>query len=115
MSTMVRVGSMRRGYLLWAGCGVLVVLGCGGLLVRGLALERDLARRKGEFLSSVTHELKTPLSAIRMYGEMLRDGWTDNPGKRRRYLAHITRESDRLGRLIAPTTWFSPPTSPLKN
>ncbi|MBI4231578.1 MAG: HAMP domain-containing histidine kinase [Planctomycetes bacterium] len=95
-----RVETLQRRYLLWAGGVVGIVALCGGLLVRSLGAERDLARRKVDFLSSVTHELKTPLSAIRMYGEMLRDGWTDDPAKRARYLDHITRESERLSRLI---------------
>ena len=48
----------------------------------------------------MTHELKTPLTAIRMYGEMLRDGIVASDAKRQEYYRHITAESERLSRLI---------------
>jgi signal transduction histidine kinase len=55
----------------------------------------------------VTHELKTPLTAIRMYGEMLRDGIVPSDAKRQEYYRHITAESERLSRLINNVLEFS--------
>jgi len=50
-------------------------------------------------VTAVSHELKTPLTAIRMYPEMLREGWT--PAERRAvYYAFMHDESGRLARLI---------------
>ncbi|HEY5790909.1 MAG TPA: HAMP domain-containing sensor histidine kinase, partial [Gammaproteobacteria bacterium] len=77
----------------------LVLLGGFTLLYRlGLGQVR-LARQQQDFVSAVSHELKTPLTSIRMYGEMLREGWVDE-GKRQAYYDYIHGESERLSRLI---------------
>ncbi len=58
------------------------------------------ARRRTGFVTTVSHELKTPLTSIRMYSEMLAEG-ADLDGERRaRYLSRIVSESERLTRLI---------------
>jgi signal transduction histidine kinase len=59
-----------------------------------------LAQQQQDFVSAVSHELKTPLTSIRMYGEMLKEGWTDEE-KRRQYYDYIHDESERLTRLIS--------------
>jgi signal transduction histidine kinase len=58
-----------------------------------------LARQQQDFVSAVSHELKTPLTSIRMYGEMLREGWAGE-SKRQEYYRFIHEESERLSRLI---------------
>ncbi len=58
-----------------------------------------LARQQQDFVSAVSHELKTPLTSIRMYGEMLREGWASEE-KKREYYDYIHNESERLSRLI---------------
>jgi signal transduction histidine kinase len=58
-----------------------------------------LARQQQDFVSAVSHELKTPLTSIRMYGEMLREGWADE-AKRKTYYDFIFHEAERLTRLI---------------
>jgi signal transduction histidine kinase len=58
-----------------------------------------LARQQQDFVSAVSHELKTPLTSIRMYGEMLKSGWADE-AKRQTYYDYIHSESERLSRLI---------------
>jgi len=59
----------------------------------------ELARQQQDFISAVSHELKTPLTSIRMYGEMLREGWVSEEKKRNCY-EYIHDESERLSRLI---------------
>ncbi|HLL21183.1 MAG TPA: HAMP domain-containing sensor histidine kinase, partial [Kofleriaceae bacterium] len=82
------------------GGAVFVIL--GGLLVLGFAIrrERRLSELKSEFISNVSHELKTPLSIISMFGEMLAEGRTKSPEQAHEYAEIIWRESVRLGRLI---------------
>jgi signal transduction histidine kinase len=80
---------------------LLSVLFLGGLagIYRVAATQIELSQKKTDFVSAVSHELKTPLTAIRMYGEMLMEGWGDEE-KRDSYYRHIHDESERLSRLI---------------
>lgn len=59
-----------------------------------------LARQQQDFVAAVSHELKTPLTSIRMYAEMLREGWASEAQKPG-YYDYIHDESERLSRLIA--------------
>ncbi len=52
-----------------------------------------------EFIANLTHEIRTPLSALRGYAETLLKG-VDDPATQRRFLTIIERQSDRLARLI---------------
>ncbi|MEL6343572.1 MAG: HAMP domain-containing sensor histidine kinase [Myxococcota bacterium] len=70
------------------------------MLYRAVEAELDFAERRNNFVAAVSHELKTPLTAIRMYGEMLRDGIVLSEEKRQQYYVTITAESERLSRLI---------------
>jgi signal transduction histidine kinase len=94
-------GSTSAGvvYLLSA---LLVAVAAVGMaaLYRMVAVTVGFAERRSNFVAAVSHELKTPLTAIRMYGEMLRDGMVASEAKRDEYYRHITVESERLSRLI---------------
>jgi signal transduction histidine kinase len=85
----------------WLAAILLLVL-CGGfyLMYRLGAAQIDLTRQQQDFVSAVSHELKTPLTSIRMYGEMLREGWASDE-KKKIYYDYIFDESERLSRLIA--------------
>ncbi|MCG8458870.1 MAG: HAMP domain-containing histidine kinase [Holophagales bacterium] len=82
--------------------GLLGLVGTVGLLAlyRTVAVRLAFAERRSNFVSAVTHELKTPLTAIRMYGEMLRDGVVPEEGRRHDYYRILTAEAERLTRLI---------------
>jgi signal transduction histidine kinase len=69
-------------------------------LYRMVAVQLRFAERRDNFVSAVSHELKTPLTAIRMYAEMLREDMVPDQGTRREYYAIITAEAERLTRLI---------------
>ncbi len=60
----------------------------------------DLSERRSQFVSSVTHELKTPLTNIRMYIEMLEQGIAATPEREQDYFQILGSESARLSRLI---------------
>ncbi|MGE0707229.1 MAG: ATP-binding protein [Planctomycetota bacterium] len=68
--------------------------------LRALGRSLELARMKSDFLSNMTHELKTPLTSVKMYGELLAMGRLKSATKRKEYAEHIVREADRLQRLI---------------
>jgi signal transduction histidine kinase len=80
-----------------------LALGLGLLAtIRGAARARELAQLKSDFVSTVSHELKTPLTSIRMFAEMLDQGVAQgDEDKQRRYQSVIIQESQRLGHLIA--------------
>lgn len=61
---------------------------------------RELNRMKSDFVSSVSHDLKTPLTAIRMYTEMIAERSSTNDDVTRRQLKIIEGESLRLSRLV---------------
>ncbi|MGC4094924.1 MAG: HAMP domain-containing sensor histidine kinase [Polyangiaceae bacterium] len=69
-------------------------------LYRMAATQVRFAERRNNFVAAVSHELKTPLTAIRMHAEMLDEDLVDGDAKRHDYYRTITRESERLTRLI---------------
>jgi signal transduction histidine kinase len=89
--TIVGWAALILGIVLCAGCVVMYRFG---------AAQIDLTRAQQNFVSAVSHELKTPLTSIRMYGEILRAGWASEE-KKRTYYDFIYHESERLSRLIA--------------
>jgi len=60
----------------------------------------DLSERRSQFVSSVTHELKTPLTNIRMYIEMLEQGIARNEEREQEYFQILDAEGARLSRLV---------------
>jgi signal transduction histidine kinase len=89
--------------------GVLMVLvtllGLAGMIGvvavwRMVSTEVEFAQRRNDFVAAVSHELKTPLTSIRMYSEMLRDGLVLSDDRRQVYYETMTAESERLSRLI---------------
>ena len=60
-----------------------------------------LSEERLNFVSAVSHELKTPLTSILMYSEMLKEGMVGDGNKRKSYYDFIFFESERLSRLIA--------------
>jgi signal transduction histidine kinase len=86
--------------IIWSAAVLAVVLIGGCLMLLRLGRRQlALARQQQDFVSAVSHELKTPLTSIRMYGEMLREGWVDE-ARRKTYYDYIFHEAERLTRLI---------------
>jgi signal transduction histidine kinase len=100
--TLDRLPDLEAGSSVYGLSGLLLLVGALGLFgsYRMVAAIVGYAERRSNFVSAVTHELKTPLTSIRMYGEMLRDDVVPDPQKRSRYYRIITAESERLTRLI---------------
>lgn len=94
-----------------AGLGTTAVLltlfGTGLWLVWQTRASQLDAARKVSFVSNVSHELKTPLTTIRMYSELLQSGRVQDSEKRIKYLDTISGESQRLTRLVNNVLDFS--------
>ncbi len=69
--------------------------------------DNDLARARESFVSSISHELRTPVAQIRLYLETLRLGRADDDVTREWSLASIDRETQRLSNLVDNVLRFS--------
>jgi two-component system phosphate regulon sensor histidine kinase PhoR len=87
------------GVLLIPVSTVIIAVGLGVLWL-SVRAERRASQLKSDFIANVSHELKTPLSLIRMFGELLATGKHKGEAMAREYAGIITRESDRLSHLI---------------
>ena len=78
-----------------------VAMASGGTYIfNTLRSEMLLARQKTTFVANVSHELKTPLTSIRMFAEMLKERRQPDPQKQEKYLDLMVSETERLTRLI---------------
>lgn len=86
-------------YSLVAFSLLILILG-SFFIAQGISQERQLLSMKTNFLSSVSHELKTPLTSIRMFSEMMAQGRVKKPEKIAEYSTLIGKEANRLESLI---------------
>jgi signal transduction histidine kinase len=86
--------------------GILIVALVTAIAIGGFLLMTDLRRKlvvaqqKTDFVSNVSHELKTPLTSIRLFSDLLAEGRVAEEEKRQSYLKIISAETARLTRLI---------------
>ena len=83
---------------------VLLAVAAVALVLRGMMA---LSERRASFVSSVTHELRTPLATFKLYSEMLADGMVKEETKKQQYLETLTGEADRLGHLVENVLAYS--------
>ncbi len=87
--------------------------GGGAVLVaRDVTAAARLAAMRRDFVANVSHELKTPLAAVRGYAETLRDGAVDDPPTARRFSERIVEQTRRLEALLADLLTLSRLESP---
>jgi signal transduction histidine kinase len=77
------------------------------ITVRIMRRELEIARIRADFVSTVSHEFRSPLTGIRHLGEMLLDDCAIDKPKQRRYFKMIVQESNRLTRLVENILDFS--------
>ncbi|MBN1796553.1 MAG: PAS domain-containing protein [Sedimentisphaerales bacterium] len=74
---------------------------CGTVSVlHNITREKEISQMKNDFVSHVSHELKTPLASITAYSEMLVDGEANDEKTRREFYSVIQNQAQRLNRLI---------------
>ncbi len=102
-----RVAGEKRQYVLLLG-GVILMMALGIVVtVRAAVHEMEVARIQADFVANVSHELKTPLALIRMFGETLEMGIVSDEEKRKEFYTIIRKESERLTHLINNVLDFS--------
>jgi signal transduction histidine kinase len=93
--------------------GILLILLIAGmtlgviLILRDISREKQIARLRADFISNVTHELKTPLTSILMFAESLFLGRIKSDSDKKEYYSLIIKESGRLKRMINNILEFS--------
>jgi signal transduction histidine kinase len=100
--------SPRTGLYL-ASLALVFLIAASGAYLLWRDVQRDLvtAELRSQFVASVSHELKTPLTAIRMFAETLRLRPANESFAREEYLDTIVNESERLSRLVDNVLDFS--------
>lgn len=103
----VRVGATDEPAVLWAADWTLPLIWVTALalvlsfflLARAVRARASLITMRSEFVSTVTHELKTPIATIRAIADALLRGWLSGEGVRE-YAGLLVQESRRLTRLV---------------
>ncbi|HYY53057.1 MAG TPA: ATP-binding protein, partial [Myxococcales bacterium] len=92
-----------RNRTLYIALLVLLYVGIGvgfGLTIREMRRAYKLSRLKTDFVANISHELRTPLTSVRLFAETLRDGRAEGPEEVRECVAMLSREADRLSRMV---------------
>lgn len=70
------------------------------VVLRDVTAQHEIQKKHAEFVSAASHEMKTPLSGIKAYVELLADGDAESEEEREEFLDVITGQADRLQRMI---------------
>ncbi len=103
----VALATSRFLVLLGLGGTALVLLGLAVFFYREWSRNMREARQRVSFVTQVSHELKTPLTNIRLYAELLADELSGADEHAEEHAGVIVSESQRLSRLIANVLTFS--------
>jgi signal transduction histidine kinase len=95
--------------VLWVLIVILFVSVAGGgtMVLSSVYAEIRLAQKKATFVTNVSHELKTPLTSISLFVEVLRQKRQPDPAKQEQYFSLMASETERLTRLINNVLDFS--------
>lgn len=100
--------SRRIAVYTWTGVLVIVlILAAGGLAGRAVTKQIRLNRMKNDFIATVSHELKTPLSSMRVLVDTLLEGNVRGKEQADEYLRLTAKENERLSRMIDNFLTFS--------
>ncbi|MFC2167643.1 ATP-binding protein [Acidobacteriota bacterium] len=99
---------LKRNFYFWTILTLIVVLVSGSVLIsRTIAQEMAVLRLKSDFVSSVSHEFKSPLTSIKSLAERLRDGKVEDSERMQQYFSVICQDTDRLTQLVRNILDFS--------
>jgi len=99
---------IKRNFYFWTILTLVIVLISGSVLIsRTIAHEMAVLKLKSDFVSSVSHEFKSPLTSIKALTERLRDGKVKDSDRMKQYFSVITQDVDRLTQLVRNILDFS--------
>lgn len=94
--------SERQSFYILALIVVMIALAFGAIMTtRMMNRELELARLKSDFVSTVSHEFRSPLTSIRQLSEMLQSGRVISDERRNQYYNVILEQSERLSLLVS--------------
>jgi len=97
-----------KNFYFWTILTLIIILTFGAvLIVRTIGHEMEVIKIKSDFVSSVSHEFKTPLTSIRALIERLQGGKVKDPSKMEQYFSIISQDADKLTRLVKNLLDFS--------
>ncbi len=103
-----RAAGKRIAIYTWTGLLVIgLIFGCGAVAAKSIGKQVRLNQLKNDFIATVTHELKTPLASMRILVDTLLEGNYRNPQQVTEYLQLVSKENERLSRLIDNFLTFS--------
>jgi signal transduction histidine kinase len=103
-----RAAGKRIAVYTWTGLLVIgLILGSGAVAAKSVSKQVRLNKLKNDFIATVTHELKTPLASMRVLVDTLLEGNYRNPQQVMEYLQLVSKENERLSRLIDNFLTFS--------
>lgn len=99
---------IHKSFYFWTILTLIMILTFGSvLIVRTIAHEMEVLKIKSDFVSSVSHELKTPLTSIKALTERLQEGKVKSQAKMKQYFSVISQDTDKLTRLVRNVLDFS--------
>jgi len=97
-----------KSLFLYIFIGIVIILACGLFFtLQTVNNELHLSKMKSYFISTVSHEFKSPLTSIRQMAEMLVHGRVPSPERQQKYYTSILKQSERLSHLIDNILDFS--------
>jgi len=100
--------SVFSSFYFWTIITLIIILVFGtALIVRIVAREMEILKIKSDFVSSVSHEFKTPLTSMKALTERIEKGKVTQPAKMKQYISIISHDIDRLIRLVGNILNFS--------
>ena len=97
-----------KNFYFWTIITLIIILVFGtALIARIVAREMEILKIKSDFVSSVSHEFKTPLTSMKALTERLEKGKVTQPAKMKQYISIISHDIDRLIRLVGNILNFS--------
>jgi signal transduction histidine kinase len=99
---------LKNSYYFWTILTLIIVLIFGAfLIVRTISHEVEILKIKSDFVSSVSHEFKTPLTSIKALAERLKEGKVKDQSKAEQYFSVISQDTEKLTRLVKNILDFS--------
>lgn len=96
------LSAIYKSFYFWTIITLILILVFGVMMIgRIMTHEMQVIKIKSDFVSTVSHEFKTPITSIKGLTERLLEGKVKDPERMKEYFAVIARDTDNLSRLVS--------------